>query len=109
MADEKYPELNVDGVWTPICGNGFWDNGYGAILFCQQLDPKFVVGTVKKINKRMESDGIQIGECTKSDTWLACTGGCNDMVIGKGCADCRAEKQKVKIEVECKEGKQIYI
>ena len=109
LADGKYPELNVNGTWTPICGYGFWDNDYGAKLFCQQLDPKFVIGTVTKINEKLESDGIQVGECTKSDAWLACTGGCNDLTIGKGCADCRGEKKKTKIEVECKEGKQNYV
>ena len=106
LADGKYPELNVNGTWTPICGYGFWDNDYGATLFCQQLDPKFVVGTVTKINKKLESDAIQIGECMKDDAWLACTGGCNDLIVGKGCADCRGAKKKAKIEVECKEGKQ---
>ena len=54
-------------------------------------------------------DGIQIGECTQNDAWLACTGGCNDLIVGKGCSNCKAEKQKVKIEVVCKEGKQTYV
>ena len=109
MADGKYPELNIDGIWTPICGHGFSNNDYGATLFCQQLDAKFVVGTVKLVNKRLESDGIQIGECTKNDAWMACTGGCNDLIVGKGCSNCKAKKQKVKIEVVCKEGKQTYV
>ena len=26
-----------DGKWTPICGHWFWDNNYGARLFCKQL------------------------------------------------------------------------
>ena len=106
LVDGKYPEISVDGVWVPICGHWFWDNSYGATLFCQQLDPKFVVGTVMKANKRLEADGIQIGKCRSSDAWLACTGGCNDLVIGKGCANCRADSSKAMIEIECKEGKQ---
>ena len=109
MVGGKYPELNVDGAWISICGHWFWNNDHGATLFCQQLDPKFVIGTVTNINKKLESDAIQIGECMKDDAWLACTGGCNDLIVGKGCSDCRAEKKKAKIEVECKEGKQTYV
>ena len=38
LVDGKYPEvLTNDGSWAPICGHWFWDNNYGARLFCRQL------------------------------------------------------------------------
>ena len=104
MVDGKHPELNIDGTWTRICGHWFWDNDNGATLFCKELDPiKFVSGRVKKTNMELPSDAIQIGKCKSSDTLLSCSGGCNDNVVGYGCANCKAG-EKATIEVECVEG-----
>ena len=34
LVEEKFPEVFWNGVWTPICGHWFWNNDYGADLFC---------------------------------------------------------------------------
>ena len=34
-----------DGKWTPICGHWFWDNNYGASMFCRKLNPKYKQGS----------------------------------------------------------------
>ena len=38
----------VNGAWLPVCGRDFWDNNYGASLFCQKLDSKYTYGLIIK-------------------------------------------------------------
>ena len=35
----------------------------------------------------LEADALRIGECLSGDTWLECSGGCNNMKIGGSCDD----------------------
>ena len=39
-----------------------------------------------------------------NDTWLSCSGGCNDLGTGQGCADCDANSP-ASIEIKCSQGK----
>ena len=34
---DGFPEILVDNGWHPICGHWFWNNNFGARLFCQEL------------------------------------------------------------------------
>jgi len=107
LVEEKFPEVFWNGVWTPICGHWFWNNDYGADLFCQKLDPKYVSGTViKRRDVKLRQNGIQIGECKINDnSLLACTGGCNDLKTGNGhCAKCGIG-QKAAINIKCHESR----
>ena len=103
LIDGKYPEVWLNGKWSPICGHGFWDNNYGAIMFCRKLNPLFISGIVRKGRERLESDAIRVGRCDINDKWLQCTGGCNDLGIGNGCAKCRAGEDAL-IEIKCSQG-----
>ena len=101
LRDGKFPEVFLNGKWSPICGHWFWDNNHGADLFCQKLDPTFTSGTItKRRDKPLESDGIRIGKCLGGDQWLGCSGGCNDLGTGNGCAQCAAG-QGASVEIHC--------
>ena len=128
LVDGKYPEVWTDNKnWSPICGHFFWDNNYGATLFCKQLGfnngryskylladspcPKhfqtlvFNLGIVSKVpGKPLAKDAIRVGRCNSNDEWLGCKGGCNDLGIGNGCAQCSAGS-KASVEIKCDPGK----
>ena len=41
-----------------------------------------------------------------NDTWLSCSGGCNDLGIEQGCSDnCDANSPGASIEIKCSHGK----
>ncbi len=72
MKDEKFPEVLYNGKWSPICRYGFWNNDWGATLFCQELG--YSTGVRKDhTDEPLESDGINIGECNSADSWLNCS------------------------------------
>ena len=101
MVDDKYPEVFSNGKWSPICGHWFWDNNNGATLFCQKLNPIFRSGKVtKRRDKKLESDAVRVGRCGKTDQWLKCKGGCNDLGKGNGCAKC-AKGESASVEIKC--------
>ena len=106
LKDGKFPEVFLNGIWSPICGHYFWNNDFGANLFCQRLtsNPTSTGHVIKRIDKPLESDGIIIGSCLRYDDWLSCSGGCNDLGIGQGCADCDAGSP-ASIEIKCSHGK----
>ena len=74
----------VNGAWLPVCGRDFWDNNYGASLFCQKLDSKYTYGLIVKIHihylhsvvgSEAEDKGIEVGTCLKDDEDLfSCSG-----------------------------------
>ena len=108
LVDGKYPEVWLNGTWSPICGHYFWDNDYGATMFCKQLNATFDSGIViRRPDKPLESDAIRVGKC-QNDTidtqWLQCTGACNDLGKGNGCAMCGAG-ELASIEIECSQSK----
>ena len=106
MREEKYPEIRFNDKWSPICGHYFWDNNYGATLFCQKLNSTYTFGSVKNTGIPLASDGIRVGECTSQDNTLSsCTGGCNDLQVGGQCSNDPNGKcsigQGPTIEIEC--------
>ena len=83
--------MYANGIWSPICGHWFWDTHYGATLFCQKLGSNYVSGTVTRSRgKKLEQDAIRVGKCRNNDRWMQCSGGCNDLGYGHGCARCEA-------------------
>ena len=97
----------LNGIWSPICGHWFWDNDFGATLFCQKLtsDPTSTGYVIRRTDKPLEKDAIRIGKCLSNDQWLSCSGGCNDLGIGQhGCINCGAG-QLASIEIKCSQGK----
>ena len=102
----------VNGNWSPICGHWFWNNKYGATLFCQMLDPIYTSGIVKKHKEiPLASDGMRIGQCTSNDnSLLSCTGGCNDLELGGQCSNYHHSKcgagQGATVEIQCLSGMQ---
>ena len=106
LKDGKFPEVFLNGIWSPICGHYFWNNDFGANLFCQRLtsNPTSTGNIIKRTDKPLERDGIRIGSCLRYDDWLSCSGGCNDLGIGQGCADCDAGSP-ASLEIKCSHGK----
>ena len=109
LQDDKYPEVFLHGQWSPICGHSFQGNNIGATLFCQKLNPEFKSGIVKNTNMELKTDALRVGKCLKGDSWLECTGGCNELGIGSNClhnvnAKCAAGDM-ANIEIECRTGK----
>jgi len=103
LEDGKFPEVFLNGIWSPICGHWFWDTDFGANLFCQRLtsDPASTGQVFRRWDKRLEKDAIRIGKCLSNDKWLSCSGGCNDLGTGQGwCADCDANSL-ASIEIKC--------
>ena len=39
------------------------------------------------VGNPLEADARRIGDCLSGDTWLKCSGGCNNMKIGGSCDD----------------------
>ena len=107
LENDKFPEVCLNGIWPPICGHWFWDNDVGASLFCQKLtsDPASFGYVIRRTDKPLEKDAIRIGKCLSenNDQWLSCSGGCNDLGTGEGCADCDANSPAA-MEIECHVG-----
>ena len=100
MVDGKFPWVKWAGEWSPICGHWFWDNNYGATLFCKRLDSKYTSGTVgRRRNKPLTKNGLIIGRCGSTDKDLdKCTAGSNKLsTTDSACA----HNQKVSIEITC--------
>ena len=108
LEDGKFPEVFLNGIWSPICGHWFWDTDFGANLFCQRLtsDPASTGHVIRRTDKPLEKDAIRIGRCLSNDEWLSCSGGCNDLGTGKGCNNgyCSANSP-ASIEIKCNQGK----
>ena len=65
----------------------------------------FNIGIVSKVpGKPLAKDAIRVGRCNSNDEWLGCKGGCNDLGIGNGCAQCSAGS-KASVEIKCNSGK----
>ena len=105
LKDDKFPEVFLNGTWSPICGHHFWDTDFGAQLFCQKLTSNsFSNGSViKRTDKPLEKDAIRIGKCLSNDTWLSCSGGC------EGCDKLCDANSPASIEIKCfSQGKKYY-
>ena len=110
MQEEKYPEIWFNNKWSPICGHYFWENDYGATLFCQKLNSIYTFGKYKKRwDKPLASNGIRVGACASQDNSLmSFTGGCNDLQEGGQCSNDGGGKCGVgvgpSVEIECSSG-----
>ena len=110
MQEEKYPEIWFNDKWSPICGHYFWENDYGATLFCQKLNSNYTFGKSKKrLDRSLASNGITVGECTSQDkSLLSCTGRCNDLQEGGlSCGQSGGKcdvGERALVEVECSSG-----
>ena len=95
LKDKKFPEVLYNGKWSPICGLGFWNTNWGATLFCKELGYSTgIINTKDYEDKPLESDGINIGECTSQDNWLDCS---NKQIPSSDCA----KGNLATVEVEC--------
>ena len=104
LQNNKDPEVFWDGEWRPICGHYFWDNNFGADLFCQQLG--YSSGLVKGRGQELglPADALRVGKCSATNEWLKCDGGQNNYAIGSDCNyGCKAG-DRASIEIECKKG-----
>ena len=107
LKENKYPEVFLNGIWSPICGYNFWDFDSAANLFCKKLTSNpDATGTVKRrTDKPLENDAIRVGFCLDSDPWLSfplsCSGGNNNFETDKGCE----AGQPASMEIECSDGK----
>ena len=100
MVDGKFPWVKWAGKWSPICGHWFWNNNYGATLFCKKLDSKYTSGTIKRRTDRpLKDNGLKIGSCGSTDKDLdKCTAGGNTLSTTKsGCA----KDEKASVEINC--------
>merc|ERR1711971_132686 len=85
---DKMPYVWRSGKWVPICGHYFWDNHNGAKLFCEELgfpEGRLIGGTYGAGSVTLPEDALKIGKCNSGDSWLGCTGECNDLEIGGYC------------------------
>ena len=55
LIEDKYPEVFWNGKWSPICGPYFWDNDFGASLFCQRLNSTYQSGIKNQFKKHIIS------------------------------------------------------
>ena len=98
LGDNQIAEMNINGAWTPICGHWFWDNNYGASLFCHKLG--FPSGTISD-RITLPSDGVRMGKCELGDVWPYCSSGSNDHSIGG--SKCQSG-DKAGITINCNSG-----
>ena len=110
LEDGKFPEVFLNGIWSPICGHWFWDTDFGANLFCQELtsNPASTGQVIRRTDKPLEKDAIRIGNCLSNDQWLLCSGGCNDLGTGQGYTNCEANcgaNSPASIEIKCNIGR----
>ena len=116
LTDDKIPKIYWNGTWAPICGHYFWDNNYGATLFCQKMG--YQNGTVfgktnfqRHAGERYSEDAFRVGKCFAHNDLTRCRGGCNDYKLGGKCyenddAMC-AKGQPVKTTIQCYGGSKI--
>ena len=86
------------GRWSPICGNWFWDNQFGATSFCKKLG--YTKGVQERANEKYDEDAIRIGKCNEGESLEECTAGCNEKGLGDGCAKCSTGND-VRVTITC--------
>ena len=100
IEDDGAPLLFWNDKWSPICGHFFWDNQYGAELFCQKLGYTSGTQSGRGSNQKYSKDAIKMGMCNNGDVLEKCTGGGNDYKVGDPGAGCTAGNA-VKITISC--------
>ena len=116
LTNDKIPMISWNGTWSPICGHYFWDNNFGATIFCQKLGYKkgAVFGKTKYQRNAGESyteDAFRLGKCLVRNDLTRCRGGCNDYKLGGRCyenEDATCYKgTPAKVTVECTGGSKL--
>ena len=95
------PKVFWKGEFVEICGDGFWNNHYGAAIFCKKLG--YETGVIRKSSGQDTSTvhSLFIGACAASDTDLsACTGGHNTYSVAEH-SQCT---KRNTYEIECSGG-----
>ena len=65
---EGFPEILVDNGWHPICGHYFWNNNFGARLFCQELG--FNDGKIVEKKILLDKETYWVGDAKNlTKTW----------------------------------------
>ena len=93
--DETFPEVFYNGKWIPICGHVFWDNQYGANLFCKAFNSTYLSGSQYNSGVSLYIDSIAIGHCNKDTASLLECGYINEDYGGCSSGD------GASIEVKC--------
>ena len=98
---EGFPEILVENGWHPICGHYFWNNNFGARLFCQELG--FNDGKIVEKKILLDKETYWVGECKESDKNLKeCSGRCTLNTVGGTCRGSKCLKgEKTGIRIEC--------
>ena len=94
----KEPKICYEGRLVPLCGRYFWENNFGARLFCQMLGRSG--GTVSNPEIDLTEDAYYVGECSSTDTHInTCHAGANDHTLGGskflGTASCNKGSEAV--------------
>ena len=91
------PKICYDDRFVPICGRHYWDNNFGARLFCKMLGR--CGGTVSKTKIDLVEDAYHVGKCSSTDTDInTCSGGNNERKLGED--DCEKGKESV-VHISC--------
>ena len=105
LEDDKFPEVCLNGMWSPICGHWFWDNDHGATVFCTKLGYEY-----GHVNPREEQragtyhvPAIHVGKCRAREELTACTGGHNHYTS----RNCNAG-DKIGITITCNRQTETY-
>ena len=94
LVDGKYPEVWLNGTWSPICGHYFWNNQEGAKAFCEKLG---LSGGTHTRGGSYSEDAIEIGTCQAGEAIDSCTGANNHY---KNSNWCKAGNE-VKLTISC--------
>ena len=104
MKEGKYPEVLINGIWSPICGLHFGKNNISAAIYCRKLDLEVNNGImVGHRDLPLETNTIRIGQCLNSDHWLNCSEECNDLGNNKCATKCGTTKSTT-IKIQCNQG-----
>ena len=102
----RTPKICYQDRFVPICGHYFWDNDYGAQIFCRMLGRDGGVTTRKE--SKLTEDAYNVGKCSEADAQngrsiTECTGDKNTNTLayefssGSSCA----EGEKSGVYIDC--------
>ena len=105
LEEDGTPFVFWGNEWIPICGHYFWDNIYGANLFCRKMGYESGLLSRRGSGEKYGVNSFRMGKCKSGDKWESCSGGCNDYQSGGTCnnngrAHCDKD-QAVKVSIEC--------
>ena len=87
----KQPKICYEGRLVPICGHYFWDNNFGARLFCQMLGRSG--GIVSQPRFASDVNFYIVGKCSSTDTHItSCSAGANTRTLGGKAATSNCNK-----------------